>query len=462
MNTKLIQNDLMENELKSMDKLFDRLFPILRSITGEGVRETLNILKEYIPLEIESVKSGTEVFDWTVPKEWAIREAWIKDENGNEIINITNCNLHVVNYSEPINQKISLDELKNHIYTIPDKPDAIPYVISYYRDRWGFCMSQNQLDALKDGQYQVYIDSEKFNGVLNYAQAVLPGKSDKEILITSYICHPSMANNELSGPIVAAFLYNRLANWEEREFTYRFVFHPETIGSITFLAKYGDYLKEHMHSGMVLTCLGGKGYPLSYKKSRCINNPLNRLVEYLQNGSLNIREFTPLGGSDERQYCSPGFNLPMGQFSRMIYGQYPGYHNSLDTKEIMTIEALQQSVNEIEQILKLQELDGYYVNTKPYGEPKLGKYGLYPDLNSPTNWGSSMNGVTDGRQLLNEILMVLNYSDGEHTLLDIVKKQDYDFKDYDIVIRKLKENKLLIGPFQNKQQNDFSLRREFH
>lgn len=364
---------------------------------------------------------------------------------------ITNSNLHVVNYSEPINQKIDLQTLKEHTYTIPDKPNAIPYVISYYRERWGFCMSQQQLDSLKDGEYHVYIDSEKIDGVLNYAQAVLPGKTKKEILISSYICHPSMANNELSGPIVAAFLYNRLSKWENREFTYRFVFHPETIGSITYLAKYGDYLKEHLYSGMVLTCLGGEGYPLSYKKSRREKNPLNELVEYLQDEDLTIREFTPLGGSDERQYCSPGFDLPMGQFSRMIYGQYQGYHNSLDTKETMTIEALQKSVNEIEEILKLQELNGYYINTKPYGEPKLGKYGLYPDLNAPTNWGASNNKLIDGRQLLNELLMVLNYSDGQHTLLDVVKKQQYKLSDYEVVIQKLKENQLLEGPFREKR-----------
>jgi len=446
-----VLNDFKAQELDSMDNLFDRLFPIFRSITGKGVRQTLSILNEYIPLSIESVASGTEVFDWTVPKEWVIHEAWIKDEFGNEIINITNSNLHVVNYSEPIDQQIDLETLKKHVYTIPDKPTAIPYVISYYRERWGFCMSQQQLDTLKEGHYHVYIDSEKIDGVLNYAQAVLPGKTNKEILISSYICHPSMANNELSGPIVAAFLYNRLSKWENREFTYRFVFHPETIGSITYLAKYGEHLKEHLYSGMVLTCLGGENNPLSYKKSRCIENPLNELVEYLQNDELTIREFTPLGGSDERQYCSPGFNLPMGQFSRMIYGKYSGYHNSLDTKETMTIEALQKSVDEIEEILQLQELNGYYINTKPYGEPKLGKYGLYPDLNAPTNWGASNNKLIDGRQLLNELLMVLNYSDGTQTLLDIVKKQHYKLTDYAGVIKKLKENQLLAGPFREKR-----------
>lgn len=438
------------NELQQMDGLFDRLFPLFRSITGEGVRQTLHILQEYIPLEIESVASGTTVFDWTVPKEWVIHEAWIKDENGNEIINIKNSNLHVVNYSEPIDCSISLADLKQHVFTIPHKPTAIPYVISYYKERWGFCMSHEQLMSLEEGTYHVYIDSEKINGSLNFAQAVLPGETDKEILISSYICHPSMANNELSGPIVATFLYNRLKNWKKRHFTYRFVFHPETIGSITYLSKYGEYLKEHVYSGMVLTCLGGKGYPLSYKKARKEDTPLNELVEYLQNDQLKVRPFSPLNGSDERQYCSPGFDLPMGQFSRMIYGQYVGYHNSLDTKETMTIEALQQSVDDIEKILKLQELNGYYINQKPYGEPKLGKYGLYPDLNAPTNWGRSNNQLLDGRQLLNELLMVLSYSDGQHRLLDIVKKQHYPLADYQVVIEKLQEQGLLEGPYFEK------------
>lgn len=438
-------------ELKEMDTLFDELFPILRSITGEGFRQSLKILQKYIPLEIEGIDSNSKVYDWTVPKEWVIRDAWIKDTMGNTIIDIKINNLHVINYSEPINKVLELEELKKNIYTIPDKPDAIPYVISYYKERWGFCMSHNQLKSLKNGKYHVYIDSEKKSGVLNYGHAILPGKSQKEIVITSYLCHPSMANNELSGPIVATYLYKRLLNWKEREFTYRFVFHPETIGSIVYLYRYGTYLKQNMYSGAVLTCLGGANLPLNYKESRNQSNPLNSLINFLQKEKeINIRKFTPLNGSDERQYCSPGFDLPMGQFSRMIYGQYPGYHNSLDTKEVMTIEALQQSVNEIEEILKMQELNGYYKNQKPFGEPQLGKYGLYPDLNAPTNWGMSNNKLLDGRQLLNELLMLLNYSDGNHTLLDIVKKQQYPFRDYEIVIKKLKDNNLLKGPYYIK------------
>lgn len=438
------------NELKEMDELFDRLFPICRSITGAGVRETIEILQEYIPLTMHGVQTGTEVFDWEIPKEWVIREAWIKDEYGNEIINMNNSNLHVINYSEPINAVLSLEELKKNIHTIPSLPEAIPYVISYYKERWGFCMSQNQLDSLAKGNYHVCIDSEKIDGELNYAHAILPGKSKKEILISTYICHPSMANNELSGPIVAAFLYNRLKQWKNREFTYRFVFIPETIGAITYLHQHGNELQEKVYSGAVLTCLGGKDIPLSFKKSRNNNAPLNNLIDFLVNieqKEFQIRPFTPLYGSDERQYCSPGFNLPVGQFSKMMYGAYAGYHNSLDTKEMMTIEALFDSLNEIEYILKLQELNGYYINKKPFGEPKLSKYDLYPDINSPTTWGKSTSKKIDNRQQLNQILTILNYSDGRHSLVEFAKSLPYALEDYAISIEALKEHDLLDGPF---------------
>lgn len=445
------------NELKQMDELFDRLFPIFRSITGEGVRETIEILQEYIPLEMEGILSGTEVFDWEIPKEWVIREAWIKDEQGNKILDIKNSNLHVVNYSEPIDGWVTLEELKQHLHTIPHLPDAVPYVISYYKERWGFCMSHNQMLSLEDGKYQVYIDSEKIDGELNYAHAILPGKSKKEVLISTYICHPSMANNELSGPIVATFLYNRLKQWKEREFTYRFVFIPETIGSIAYLHKYGSYLKENLYSGAVLTCLGGKEKRLSYKKSRKDHTPLNELIDFLntkEKREIPVRAFSPLSGSDERQYCSPGFNLPVGQFSKMIYGQYEGYHNSLDNKEMMTIEALLDSLNEIEEILKLQELNGYYINLKPCGEPKLSKYDLYPDINAPAIRGRSSNKVLDNRQQLNQILSVLNYSDGEYMLTDIAKNLPYPLTDYEVSIEVLKEHQLLDGPFFEKEEKN--------
>lgn len=445
----------MSEELKQMDQLFDRLFPIMRSITGDGVRETIRILQEYIPIEMEGIPTGTQAFDWDIPQEWVIREAWIKDAEGNKVIDIKDLNLHVVNYSEPIDEWFTLEELKKHIHIIANKPNAVPYVISYYEKRWGFCMSKEQLDALPDGQYHAYIDSEKIDGELNFAHAVLPGKSTKEVLISTYICHPSMANNELSGPLVATFLYNRLKQWDNRELTYRFVFIPETIGSISYLWKYGEYLKKQLYSGVVLTCLGGKEQRLSFKQPRAKNTPMDLLIEYLNNRQkyeMPIRPFTPLNGSDERQYCSPGFNLPVGQFSKMVYGMYAGYHNSLDTKEVMTIEALVESVNEVEKLLKLQELNGYYVNLKPFGEPKLGKYNLYPNINAPMLRNRSTNSKIDNRQQLNQILALLNYSDGQHRLSDIAKTLPYPLEDYEISIKALKEHGLLSGPFYEEQE----------
>lgn len=443
------------SELKQMDELFDKLFPIMRSITGEGVRETIRILQNYIPLEMEGIQTGTEVFDWDIPKEWIIREAWVKDEQGNKVIDIADLNLHVINYSEPIDKWVSLEILKEHIQTIPRLPDAVPYVISYYKERWGFCMSQNQLDSLDDGNYHVYIDSEKIHGELNFAQAVLPGKSDKEVLISTYICHPSMANNELSGPIVTTFLYNRLKQWENREFTYRFVFIPETIGAIAYLSKYGEHLKEKLYSGAVITCIGGENHRLRLKKARKEDSPINSLLEFLvhhDKEELSITPFNPNSGSDERQYCSPGFNLPVGQFSKMTYGQYEGYHNSLDTKENMTITSLLNSLDELERIFKLQEYNGYYVNLKPFGEPKLGKYNLYPDINAPALRGRSNNTKLDNRQQLNQILHLLNYSDGKHRLTDIVRKQHYKLEDYLYSIDILKQYSLLAGPFYEEQE----------
>lgn len=445
----------MENELQQMNLLFNRLYPLLRSITGKGVRETFRYLQPYIPLKVESVPTGLKVFDWEIPKEWVIREAWIKNSAGDKIVCLSEHNLHVVNYSIGINQKMTLNDLKPHLHTIEHLPDAIPYVISYYKERWGFCMTHHQYEELEEDIYHVYIDAEHINGVLNYGHTLLKGESEKEILLSTYICHPSMANNELSGPLVSTFLYNRIKKWPNRRFSYRFVFIPETIGSITYLARHGENLQSTIYSGAVLTCLGGKGYPLSYKQSRNEDAPLNRIMnilEKIQPQKYHQRGFSPLSGSDERQYCSPGFNLPVGQFSRMIYGQYDGYHNSLDTKEAMTIEALIQSIDEIENILKMQELDGYYVNLKPYGEPKLGKYSLYPDLNSPTNRKQSTNHIADDRTFLNQILMILNYSDGKHSLSMIADKLDCNLLDLEQAVAILKKEGLLEGPFIERQE----------
>lgn len=440
-------------ELKQIEDLFDRLFPICRSITGSGLRETIGLLSEQLPLEMFSVSTGTQVFDWEIPQEWIIRDAWLRDPSGNVIADFKRSNLHVINYSEPVHVKLPLEEIKKYLHTLPHLPEAVPYITSYYKRRWGFCIAHNVLEQLPDGEYEAYIDSSHVQGELNFAHAVLHGESSREVLISSYICHPSMANNELSGPLVAAFLYNRLARWTNRRFTYRFVFVPETIGSIAYLHRFGEELKENVDAGLVLTCLGGQ-QGLSYKLSRSGKNPLDRIWKQLSTrGELqgSTRNFTPAFGSDERQYCSPGFNLPVGQMARAVYGNYPGYHNSLDTKESMTIQALQRSIDEIEQILIANEWEGYYVNRFPYGEVKLDKHGLYPDMNSSFTIKQSNNEVVDNRVQLNRILTLLNYADGEHTLTEIADLCGCSLILLIPIVQQLLEKEIIEGPYLEKR-----------
>ncbi len=451
-NFKVIHDPIEINrEIQEMDRLFDRLFTICRSITGPGLRKTLKILSEYLPLEQFSIKTGTKVLNWTIPKEWRVNEGYLIGPDGNTIVDYKNSNLHIVNYSLPVDKKLSLEELKNHLYTIPKYPEAIPYVTSYYKPRWGFCLSHNDYENLPAGQYHAYIDSKLFDGELNYGHAILPGKTEQEIMISTYIDHPSMANNELSGPITAAFLYRRLAAWEKRRFTYRFVFVPETIGSITYLARFGRELKEKLYSGLVLTCTGGKA-SLSYKMSRWEDAPIDKIVRHVFNSKQiegKLRPFTPAYGSDERHYCSPGFNLPVGQMARQVYG-FPGYHTSLDNKELMTIESLFQSVNELELFFKTLELDGYYINQYPYGEIKLDQHNLYPDINSRNNNEIFRNKKIKNRRELHQLLIILNYSDGLHSLREIGEKFDFNILEVRHIIDILKNKGLLKGPYFEK------------
>lgn len=442
-----------KQELIEMERLFDKLYPICRSITGDGLRNSLNILSTYMPLEILSFKTGEKVLNWEIPQEWLIRDAWIKDEYGKKILDFKESSLHVINYSEPINKEFTLEELASYIHTKPNLPNAIPYVTSYYKKRWGFCMEHSKLTELKPGKYYAFINSEFRDGELNLGHVFIDGNSSKEILISSYICHPSMANNELSGPMVLAFLYNRILKWEKRNFKYRFVINPETIGSIAYLSRYGSDLMQNMYSGIVLTCLGGD-VCLNYKESRRGDSPIDKITNHLFNHDTPkgfIREFTPVHGSDERQYCSPGFNLPVGQFARLVYGSYKEYHTSLDNKELMGIENLIKSLDEIELILKANEYNGYYINLYPYGEIKLDQYGLYPDMNGPLASKYSNNVNISGRQELNYILMILNYSDGEHTLLDIADKCKCCILDLIDIVDKLKRKGVLEGPYFEKR-----------
>lgn len=430
---------------EQIDEAFNRLYPICRSILGVGYRESLYILKDYIPLEDICFYSGEKVLNWRVPKEWVIREAWIKDMKGNVIVDYKVHNLHVVNYSMPVNKVVTLDELCEHIYTSDADENAIPYVFSYYKERWGFCMCKKQLETLKEKEYQVYIDSEMVEGKLIVGETILEGVSKKEVLVTSYLCHPSMANNELSGPLILAMLYQRISKWKSRKYTYRFVINPETIGSICYLSRRGEHLKENMKTGIVLTCLGGDEI-LRWKQSRKADCPLDECVSYsnyIKKDSFLEASFDPTSGSDERQYCSIGYNLPVGQMARKVYGEYKEYHTSLDDKELMGIENLITSCDKIEMLLKMHEERECYKNVYPYGEIKLGDYDLYPSLNCSGSRKNLEESIVNNPQFIRAVMFILNYADGEHSLYFYAEKLQMDIKDIKKIVQILQEKGLI-------------------
>lgn len=431
-----------------LDRLFDELFPLLRSITGPGLRQSLDILARHMPLALEVVPTGTKVFDWEVPPEWRLKAARLIGPNGQVVADAARCNLHVVNYAAPVDAVLPLAELQEHLHSLPALPDAIPYVTSYYKRGWGFCLKDSVRRALPRGDYRVQIDSAFVEGGVPAADCVLPGESEAEILLTSYLCHPSLANNELSGPLVLLGLYQRLAAWPRRRYSYRFVLNPETIGSLCYLHLRAGHLRKHMVAGMVLTCLGGPDR-LSYKLSRRGDSLLDRVIgAAAEKRDIRLRPFDPTSGSDERQYCSPGFNFPMGQMARTLYGEYDGYHNSLDDKEFMSIASLVRSIDEIESLLRTAEIAGHFLNLSPYGEPQLGRRDLYPTTNSAATWQNSSDGLVDARTLLNRMLVTLNYSDGRHTMLDIAARMGADIDEFRPVIEKLEAAGLLkLDPF---------------
>ena len=375
--------------------LIVELFPICRSITGDGVRETLRILSKHIPLEVHEVPTGTQVFDWTVPKEWNIRDAYVKNSRGEKVIDFQKSNLHILNYSVPVHKIMTLDELKEHLFTLPDHLDWIPYKTSYYREKWGFCLSHKEFLALQEGEYEVVIDSTLEAGSLTYGEYVIPGSSRDEILISTHVCHPSLANDNLSGVCTATFLAKHLTGLNLK-FTYRFLFIPGTIGAITWLALNRDAVGNIKH-GLVLTGLGDAG-KITYKKSRRGDAEIDRAATHvLRHSGENheIRGFSPYG-YDERQYCSPGFNLPVGRLSRTPYGQYPEYHTSADNLGFVKEEALADTFRVLLKLINVLEKNEAYVNLNPMCEPQLGKRGLYQSIGE------------------NELAMlwVLNLSDG--------------------------------------------------
>jgi aminopeptidase-like protein len=392
------------------------LYPICRSITGDGIRRTLSMIGERIPLEIHEVPSGTKVFDWIVPKEWNIQDAYIIRPDGKRIAEFQKCNLHVLNYSTPIRKRMPLSELRPHLFSIPDKPDWIPYRTSYYKEDWGFCLSHNEMLALKEGEYEVCIDSSLKDGSLTYGECFIPGQSTDEVLISSHACHPSLANDNLSGLAVATELA-KFVSGRDLRYSYRFLFLPGTIGAITWLARNPEAAKRIRH-GLVLTGLGDKGQ-FHYKKSRQGNAEIDRTVAHVLAHLAELSEvleFSPYG-YDERQYCSPGFNLAVGCLMRRVWGTFPEYHTSADNLEFIHPQQLAGSFRVCAGIFNVLENNRTYRNLQPYCEPQLGRRNLHRS--------------TGGESISDEIharLWVLNLSDGEHSLLDIAERSGLPFQ----------------------------------
>jgi aminopeptidase-like protein len=363
----------------ALHALIERMFPICRSITGDGVRETLQIIREMIPLEIHEVPSGTAVFDWVIPHEWNIREAWIKGPNGAKIVDFSEHNLHVVNYSEPVSAKLSLEDLQPHLHTLPEQPSLIPYKTSYYRSTWGFCIPHALFETLDGGTYEVFIDSTLKPGNLSYGELLIPGERDREYLFSAHVCHPSLANDNLSGISVLTFLARILLGKKNR-YSYRFLFAPGTIGAITWLAR-NEARVERIEGGIVASLLGDRG-DFSFKRSRRGNTNFDGLVQYALEASgypHKVIDFSPYG-YDERQFCSPGFDLAVGNLSRSVFGTFPEYHTSADDLEFVTAAALAQSLDLFASLVEVIEDAEYLLSNCTRCEPQLGKYGLYDSV----------------------------------------------------------------------------------
>lgn len=430
-NDIVFQRPNLEKCGNEMYGLVERLYPLCRSITGDGTRGTIKILQEFIPIEIREIPSGTKVFDWEIPDEWNISDAWIKNQDGKKIIDFKKLNLHVLNYSTPVDRSIKLDELKEHVFSSPEHPDWVPYRTSYHNRQWGFCLSHNQLLGLKDGEYKVKIDSEIKIGSLTYGEFFIPGKTSDEVLFSCHICHPSLCNDNLSGIVLAA----ELAKWlskQELNYSYRFLFVPGTIGSIAWLSRNEETVKNIRH-GLVLSLLGDKS-AFHYKKSRRGNAEIDAVIQYLltKEKDAKIREFSPYG-YDERQYCSPGFNLPVGSLTRTPSGEFPEYHTSADNLDFIDAKSLGESLELLLKAVQIIETNKKYINQSPKGEPQLGRRGLY----------QTIGGQTQQNDYQMALLWVLNLSDGDHTILDIAKKSGIDFEIVQDVTKALIQTGLL-------------------
>jgi len=398
------------NNGKEMHDFCKELWPINRSITGNGVRETLEKIKLLIPgLIIKSIPTGAKVFDWEVPKEWRMTNAYIKDPDGNFFCDFTDNNLHIVGYSIPVHKKMQLQELQDHLHSLPDQPNAIPYVTSYYKERWGFCMTHEDRLNLQDGEYEVVVDSELFKGELNYAELIIKGESKEEVFLSTYICHPSMANNELSGPAVVTFLVKWLLSLDNLRYTYRIIFIPETIGSIAYLSQNYKQMKKNTIAGFNVTCVGDDRV-YSYLPSRFGNVLSDHVAKHvLKWTDSNFISYTWQDrGSDERQYCSPGIDLPIATMMRSKYGEYPEYHTSLDDlNSVVTADGLEGGFNMLKRALEVIEHNDYYKVTVSC-EPQMGKRGLYPTLSTKKS-----------NQKIRLMMNFISWCDGGHSVLQI-------------------------------------------
>jgi aminopeptidase-like protein len=409
-------------------ELMRELYPLPRSLTGDGVRQTLAVLGRDLPLEIVEVPSGEVVFDWEVPREWTIRGGWIEGPDGTRVVDFADSTLHVLGYSAPVEATLSLETLREHVFTHPSDPELVPYRTSYWEERWGFCMSRSRLESLAPGDYHVVIDSTLADGSLTYGEMRIPGTSDAEFLLSTYVCHPALANDNLSG-VVLLWALARVLLQQELVYTYRLVWGPGTMGPLCWLARNRETLDRVQH-GLAISCVGDPG-PLRYKRSRRGDREVDRaatLVLRDRAGSL-VSGWSPLGG-DERQYCSPGFDLPVGTFSRTPHGLFPEYHSSADNLELVTAASLGDSFRAALEIVDAVETNGSYRNRSPYGEPRLGKRGLYQS-------------VPDGTYPEAPLLWVLSLSDGSHDLLAIAERSGLPYRAIREAAATLEEHGLL-------------------
>jgi aminopeptidase-like protein len=417
---------------KRLWDLIAELFPLHRCITGAGVRQTLARIGEDIPLEVHEVPSGTRVFDWTVPDEWTLREAWIADARGRRVVDVSRSNLHIVQYSRPVRARLPLAALRPHLFSLPDQPDLVPYRTSYYTPSWGFCLAHRELEALEEGEYEVCVDATLAPGSLTYGECFLPGDTDDEVLLSAHVCHPSLANDNLSGVAVATALAQELAARPSRRYGYRFVYAPGTIGAITWLAR-NETRVDRIRHGLVLTGLADPG-GLSYKKSRRGSAEIDRIAAHVlgHSGAPHaIREFVPYG-YDERQYCSPGFDLPVGCLMRTPHWSYPEYHTSGDNLQFVRPERLAESLRAALAIVDALEANRIVVSLNPKCEPQLGRRGLYTSL-----------GGLDRREAEMAVLWTLNLADGAHTALDIAERSGMPFQAIACAVRALAEHGLV-------------------